>query len=49
MIGPDLQAGISGWGDTAADALRDLAAAIERESWPLSELNSAPARPVRVK
>jgi hypothetical protein len=46
IIGPDLQIGISGWGDTAAAALRGLANAIERENWPLPELGP---RPVRVK
>jgi hypothetical protein len=49
MIGPDLQAGISGWGDTAPEALRDLATALERENWPMPELDPPPARPVRVK
>jgi hypothetical protein len=29
MIGPDLQVGISGCGDTAADALGELATALE--------------------
>jgi hypothetical protein len=46
IIGPDLQAGISGWGATASEALRELADAIERENWPLPELDP---RPVRVK
>ena len=46
MIGPDLQAGISGWGATASEALRELADAIERENWALPELDP---RPVRVK
>jgi hypothetical protein len=46
MIGPDLQAGISGWGATATEALRELANAIERENWPLPELDP---RPVLVK
>jgi hypothetical protein len=36
-IGPDLQIGISGWGATAAEALLELANAIERENWPLPE------------
>jgi hypothetical protein len=35
MLGPDLQTGIGGFGDTAADALRDLAAQIEVEKHPL--------------
>jgi hypothetical protein len=46
IIGPDLQIGISGWGATAAEALRELASAIERENWPLPELKP---RLVRVK
>ena len=46
IIGPDLQAGISGWGATASEALRELADAIERQNWPLPELDP---RPVRVK
>jgi hypothetical protein len=46
VIGPDLQVGISGWGATASEALRELADAIERENWPLPELDP---RPVRVK
>jgi len=29
LLGPDLQAGIGGFGDTAAEALRDLAAQME--------------------
>jgi hypothetical protein len=49
MTGPDLQVGISGCGDTAADALRELATALERESWPLPELDPLPGRPVRIK
>lgn len=48
-IGRDLQVGISGCGDTAADALRDLAAALERENWPLPELDRLPTRPIRIK
>jgi hypothetical protein len=46
IIGPDLQIGISGWGATAAEALRELANAIERENWLLPELKP---RLVRVK
>ena len=33
MLGPDLQAGIGGFGDTIPEALRDLSAAMERENW----------------
>jgi len=29
LLGPDLQAGIGGFGDTVAEALRDLAAQME--------------------
>jgi hypothetical protein len=32
LLGPDLQAGIGGFGDTAAEALRDLAGQMEFES-----------------
>jgi hypothetical protein len=32
LLGPDLQAGIGGFGDTAAEALRDLAAQMEFEN-----------------
>jgi hypothetical protein len=35
MLGPDLQTGVGGFGDTAADALRDLAAQMEFEKHPL--------------
>jgi hypothetical protein len=35
MLGPDLQTGIGGFGDTAADALRDLAAQMDFEKWRL--------------
>jgi hypothetical protein len=49
IIGPDLQAGISGWGSTAPEALRDLANAIEREKWPLPELEPPALRPGRVR
>ena len=49
LIGRDLQVGVSGCGDTASEALRDLADAIERERYPLPELDPPAARPVRVK
>ena len=32
LLGPDLQAGIGGFGDTAVDAPRDLAAQMEFEN-----------------
>ena len=32
LLGPDLQAGIGGFGDTAAEALRDLAGQMEFEN-----------------
>jgi hypothetical protein len=32
LLGPDLQAGIGGFGDTAAEALRDLACQMEFEN-----------------
>ena len=48
IIGPDLQVGISGWGNTAPEALRDLTAAIERESFPLPALEPK-TRLTRVK
>jgi len=34
IIGRNLQEGISGWGDTPAQALRDLSFRIEAEGWP---------------
>ena len=33
MVGPNLQDGIGGFGDSIPEALRDLADAIERERW----------------
>jgi hypothetical protein len=48
-IGRDLQVGISGVGVTAPEALRDLAAAIERKRYPLPELDQRPGKPVLVK
>jgi hypothetical protein len=49
LIGPNLQDGIAGCGDTAPEALRDLADAIEREKWPLPQLAAREPRPIRVK
>jgi hypothetical protein len=49
LIGPDLQTGIAGSGNTAPEALRDLANAIEREKRPLPELEPEQPKPVRVK
>jgi hypothetical protein len=46
-IGQDLQIGIAGAGDTAAEALRDLATRIDRENWCFPELDAG--KPVRVK
>jgi len=34
IIGRNLQKGISGWGDTPAQALRDLSFRMEAEGWP---------------
>ena len=48
-IGRDPQMGVSGVGDTAPEALRDLASAIERERWNFPELRPPPGTPVRVK
>ena len=41
--------GIAGDGRTAAEALRSLADAIEREKYPLPELDPPAPRPIRVK
>jgi hypothetical protein len=49
LIGADLHDGIAGCGDTAPEALRDLANAIEREKWPLPELAAPAPKPVCVK
>ena len=49
MIGRNLQDGVSGWGDTVPEALRDLALAIERERWQFPELEAPRGGPVRVK
>jgi hypothetical protein len=39
MIGPDLQAGIGGFGDTVAKALRDLAYRMEAENFRLPAID----------
>jgi hypothetical protein len=49
LISPDLQAGISGAGDTVPEALRNLAGAIERENWQFLDLARKPAGLIRVK
>ena len=49
MIGRDLQTGIAGFGNTAPEALRDLADAIEREHYPLPELEPPAPKLKRVK
>jgi hypothetical protein len=33
ILGPNLQEGVGGFGETVPEALRDLAAQIERERW----------------
>ena len=49
LIGRDLRDGIAGYGDTAPEALRSLARAIERNYWPLPELDPPRPTSVRVK
>ena len=49
LIGHNVQDGIAGYGNTVPEALRDLAEAIERENWPLRELDPPGGRPIRVK
>ena len=49
LIGHNLQDGIAGYGNTVPEALRGLADAIERENWPLPELDPPAGRPIRVK
>jgi len=39
MVGPDLQAGIGGFGETVAAALRELANRIEAEKYPIPEMD----------
>ena len=39
LLGPDLQAGIGGFGDTAIEALRDLAAQMEFEKYRLEGID----------
>jgi hypothetical protein len=48
LIGRDLQTGIAGVGDSASEALRDLANAIERKKWQLPG-KEKPRGPVRVR
>jgi hypothetical protein len=49
VIGADFQRGILGRGHTAPDALRALAAAIEREDYPLPQLEKCSPGPVLVR
>ena len=49
VIGADFQSGILGRGHTAPAALRALAAAIEREDYPLPELEKCSPGPVLVR
>jgi hypothetical protein len=39
MVGPDLQQGLGGFGDTIPEALRDLAEQVEKEKWTSHTLN----------
>jgi hypothetical protein len=39
VIGVDLQAGISGFGNTVSAALRDLADRMEAENYPMSGID----------
>jgi hypothetical protein len=39
MLGPDIQAGISGFGDTTIEALKDLAAQMECEKYRLEGID----------
>jgi hypothetical protein len=39
MLGPDIQAGISGFGDTAIEAMKDLAAQMECEKYRLEGID----------
>jgi hypothetical protein len=48
-IGRNPQVGVSGIGNTAPEALRDLAYAIERERYPLPDLEPPPGKIERVK
>ena len=49
LMGRNLQEGVSGYGDTVPEALRELASAIEREKWEFPELEPPSGGPVRVK
>ena len=46
MVGPDLQAGIGGFGDTVPAALRDLADQMEQAGWQSKVV--APVRPLQL-
>ncbi len=48
LIGENLQDGVSGIGNTIPEALRDLAAAIEREQWLFPDLRPD-RKPIRLK
>jgi hypothetical protein len=39
MVGPDLQQGLGGFGDTIPEALRDLAERMEKEKWIFETVN----------
>lgn len=39
LLGPDVQAGISGFGDTVIEALRDLVDQMECEKYRLEEID----------
>ena len=39
MLGPDIQAGICGFGDTAIEAMKDLAAQMECEKYRLEGID----------
>jgi hypothetical protein len=39
MLGPDIQAAISGFGDTTVEAMKDLAAQMEYEKYPLEGID----------
>ena len=49
VISRNLQSGIAGWGYTGPEALRKLADAIEREHYPLPELDPPAPKLKRVK
>ena len=47
LIGPDLQSGIAGTGETTPEALRNFDDRIERTKWPLPGLEIT-RKPIRV-